>query len=79
MILSPYSFISKFYVNSFIRYTRGCCALSEMTDLCFGTAYDIATWADPEGGDRGSGPRPPPPPLEFWQKCAYRIREMVLV
>ena len=31
-------------------------------------------WADPEGGDRGSGP-----PLEFWQKCAYPIREMVLV
>ena len=27
-------------------------------------------------GNRGSGP---PPPLEFWQKCAYRIREMVLV
>ena len=24
-------------------------------------------WADPEGGG------------EFWQKCAYRIREMVLV
>ena len=24
---------------------------------------------------RGTGP----PPLEFWQKCAYRIREMVLV
>ena len=42
--------------------------------LCKKHMYD--TWADPEGGggNRGSGP-----PLEFWQKCAYRIREMVLV
>ena len=30
--------------------------------------------ADPEGGDRGSG-HPPPPPLEFWQKSGYQIRD----
>ena len=33
------------------------------------------SWADPEGGTGG----PDPPPPEFWQKCAYRIREMLLV
>ena len=27
--------------------------------------------ADPEGG----GPDHTPPPLEFWQKCGYRICE----
>ena len=26
---------------------------------------------DPVGGGGGSGP----PPLEFWQKCGYRVRE----
>ena len=33
------------------------------------------------GGNPEPTPHPPPPPhpLEFWQKCAYRIREMVLV
>ena len=35
-------------------------------------------WADPGGGGGTGGPDPPHP-LEFWQKCAYRIREMVLV
>ena len=28
---------------------------------------------------RGGDPGVWTPPLEFWQKCAYRIREMVLV
>ena len=44
--------------------------------LCIKHMYD--TWADPEGGGGGGG-RGPDAPLEFWQKCAYRIREMVLV
>ena len=39
---------------------------------------DIA-WADPGGRGEPGVRTTPPPPLEFWQKCAYRIREMVLV
>ena len=32
-------------------------------------------WGGGKLGVRNS--RPPPPPLEFWQKCGYRIREWV--
>ena len=48
-----------------------CDKLCQPYDVIYKTSY---TWADPEGGTGG-----PDPPLEFWQKCAYRIREMVLV